>query len=599
MPYSGAGTSLSQRSNQRRMCCWFCTRREGAPLRELVVLAREAHHDDRLSLLLEAPEHDLALGDRRAPVLLAVDHHQRRLDPREVRRGRALSVLERVLEGRAPEPERPQQREVARVVHRSPVADATLRHGRPEAVRARDDPVGEQTAAASARDAQPRLVHVAARQHVVHGRHQVVEVVAGVRVLNAIRERLSVGRAAARVHVDDDVSRGRQHAELVEERVAVRRVRSAVNLEHERILLRRIEARRLHDPSLHAAAVEGLAPELLDLAEVRPGHEFLVRPVEHRPPARAHIHHDEVAGRPVPADGQRQSRAVRARGAAHHVVLRPGQVVEAATGEIEPRGARDAVQAVTEQQAAVARERERQRAAAARRVLIARGRLADGEIPSVGEHLRRAQGPRALQQQQVVLVVRARRLGADPADRGDTPFRPLREGRERAGDVGDEDGLRPVARSGEVGRDRAQVVVLERNAEPGFLAPVRQVEDPAAVVRPFRRRLLEPDAAGELAGLAAGERQDPQVIEVLPVREALVVESELRPGDDTGRSMLRLRAPGLIHFRVVSGEKDEARTVGRPCRRVSAAPERGQRARLPRPAAARAPAAGPRLPACA
>src|SRR5687768_14335845 len=41
--------------------------------RELVVLARKAHHHHRLALLFERAEHGFALRDGRAPILLAVD----------------------------------------------------------------------------------------------------------------------------------------------------------------------------------------------------------------------------------------------------------------------------------------------------------------------------------------------------------------------------------------------------------------------------------------------------------------------------------------------------------------------------------------------
>src|SRR5438093_8459366 len=74
--------------------------RGSAAAGQLVVLARKAHQDRGLSLLLERAKHDLSLPDRSAPVLLAVEDHERRRDARgEVRRG-ALQVFLGILEGR-------------------------------------------------------------------------------------------------------------------------------------------------------------------------------------------------------------------------------------------------------------------------------------------------------------------------------------------------------------------------------------------------------------------------------------------------------------------------------------------------------------------
>src|SRR5439155_22998746 len=74
-----------------------------AAARQLVVLAREAHHRRLLPLPLEGAEHGLALPDRRAPVVLAVDDEERRGDARRERRGRALGVLGWVIDRRLAE----------------------------------------------------------------------------------------------------------------------------------------------------------------------------------------------------------------------------------------------------------------------------------------------------------------------------------------------------------------------------------------------------------------------------------------------------------------------------------------------------------------
>ena len=99
--------------------------------------------------------------------------------------------------------------------------------------------------------------------HRVHGGHQVLVVVAGVVKLDDVAEVLAVGRAAARVHVRDDVAASRLREELVRERVAVGGMRAAVNLENQRVLLRRIESGRRDVPAVHRLAVERFHDERL------------------------------------------------------------------------------------------------------------------------------------------------------------------------------------------------------------------------------------------------------------------------------------------------------------------------------------------------
>ena len=61
-----------------------------------------------------------------------------------------------------------------------------------EALRLRDRPVGQQTAAAAAGDAEPVRVDVALLEHLVDAGHQVLVVVAGVVVLDDVAEVLAV-----------------------------------------------------------------------------------------------------------------------------------------------------------------------------------------------------------------------------------------------------------------------------------------------------------------------------------------------------------------------------------------------------------------------
>ena len=74
-------------------------------------------------------------------------------------------------------------------------------------------------------------------------------------MVDEVAELLAVARAAARIDVEHHVARCRIKLNLRGEAVAVVGKRSAVNLQDERVLLGRIEARRLDDPPLNLAAI--------------------------------------------------------------------------------------------------------------------------------------------------------------------------------------------------------------------------------------------------------------------------------------------------------------------------------------------------------
>src|SRR5438105_1495182 len=77
---------------------------------------------------------------------------------------------------------------------------------------------------------------------------------------------LAVRCAAARVRVEHDVSlRGHPH-ELVRVRIAVRRVRAAVDLEDQWVFFGRVEIRRLEDPALNLLSIERGVPDFFRLA---------------------------------------------------------------------------------------------------------------------------------------------------------------------------------------------------------------------------------------------------------------------------------------------------------------------------------------------
>src|SRR2546423_13912028 len=127
-------------------------------------------------------------------------------------------------------------------------------------MRLGDGPVGEHSSTASTGDSHARRVDVPTLENFIHAQHQILVVVPRIVELDDVADLLPVRRAAARIRVENDVTLGRHPQELVRERVAVRGVRTSMDLEYQRILLRRVELRRLEDPALNAFAVEALVP---------------------------------------------------------------------------------------------------------------------------------------------------------------------------------------------------------------------------------------------------------------------------------------------------------------------------------------------------
>src|SRR5206468_8967018 len=108
-------------------------------------------------------------------------------------------------------------------------------------------------------------------------------------------ELLAVGRAAARIGVEHDVTLGRHPVEFVRERVAVRCVRPAVDLKNERILFRRVEMRWLEDPPLNPLAVEAVVPDFFRRAEFERAEKSFVhaRDLGRRAASAAGINYEE------------------------------------------------------------------------------------------------------------------------------------------------------------------------------------------------------------------------------------------------------------------------------------------------------------------
>jgi len=100
---------------------------------------------------------------------------------------------------------------------------------------------GLHAAAAAARHIHAGLIDEPLRDDGVNARHQIVVVGSGVVVIDAVREIAAVSGAAARIRVQHDEVVRREILKHVVERDAVHRERAAVNLEDERVLLRRVE----------------------------------------------------------------------------------------------------------------------------------------------------------------------------------------------------------------------------------------------------------------------------------------------------------------------------------------------------------------------
>ena len=136
-----------------------------------------------------------------------------------------------------------------------PVDDRIERSGGAEALGVLDGPAGEHAAAAAAGDEEIVRVDVALGDDGVDAAIEIVEIVAGIGVVNEVGEFLAVAGAAARIGVEDDVAHRSPDLFFEIEAVAIVGERAAVNFEDQRIFLRGVEIGRLDDPALDLAIV--------------------------------------------------------------------------------------------------------------------------------------------------------------------------------------------------------------------------------------------------------------------------------------------------------------------------------------------------------
>ena len=194
------------------------------------------------------------------------DRHQRR-----VREPVAGIVPERLLEKTVGE-----ERDVGVPGHADPVDDGTTHGRRGEPIGLANHPARKDAAAAAARDVHPRRLDVAPGDDRVDAGHQVVIVGPGVVVIDPVAEGAAVPGAAARVD--------KQHHEIIGgkvlkhpvERDVVHRERSAMDFKDQRILLRRIERRRLDDPALDLGVGARRVPQLLGFRDLFAGEHVAV-----------------------------------------------------------------------------------------------------------------------------------------------------------------------------------------------------------------------------------------------------------------------------------------------------------------------------------
>jgi hypothetical protein len=202
-----------------------------------VALFREPHEFGRLAEAAERDEPLLGLLLRAPQILLAVQDQDWRGDLLDVGQRRELPVsldlvARRALELALAEP----RADVAGPVERHEVGEAAHRDRRFEPLGVPDDPVRHVAAVAAASDAQPIGVHIRPLDHEVGRRHQILVVQVAPAAGNLGAELLAVPLAPPRIGVQHVVPLRGEHLKLVEERVPIERVRTAVNLQHQRTL---------------------------------------------------------------------------------------------------------------------------------------------------------------------------------------------------------------------------------------------------------------------------------------------------------------------------------------------------------------------------
>ena len=318
-------------------------------------------------------------------------------------------------------------------------------------------------------------------------------------------------------------------------------MRSAVDREHQRVLLRRVEARRLDDPPLDLQAVRRRVPDVLHLAQFDARQDVAVH-VGDLPdvPARSHIEDNDIAWL-VRAGDHAGRHAVRGHGIHGQVVLAPGDLPHRPVERGEVQVLRTAVGSVVVDAAAVRRPPQAGGIAVAVRGDLARAApVGIHHVDVVG--VVRVVGLVVAQIRHQPAVRRRHGRVVGPRARGQLPDVPRRH------------------------RHRIDLGLAEAVVGIGLAQAAEQ--DLRAVGGPHRSPVV-PVAAGQLAGRAAGRGQHEDV-PVPPVGVAHVVAPVVGPRDHLGlhRPLRALRPTGdrdgPLGFRRDHHRKGQRPAVRRP-----------------------------------
>ena len=281
--------------------------------------------------------------------------------------------------------------------------------------RLRDDPVRQHAAAAPPGHAELLLVHETPLHQHVHAGQEVLGVVAGIAVLDDVAELLPVGRAPARVRIEHDVAPGRHPLELVVEGRAVGGVRSAVDVEDQRIALAGVEVRRLEDPGLHALAVEARIDDLLRRADLELGEEGLVDAGQAARRGRGRgVENEQVADFGRGGDHEGEPAAVRSRIVGDDLLVAGRERVDLPGGGVDALQVRaPVIGGAHEDGFAVAAPDGPRGEAPAGSALIAGEAAAHVPVVGAGEEARRFRSD--LRDVELGLIVRAHGLAAGSA----------------------------------------------------------------------------------------------------------------------------------------------------------------------------------------
>ena len=192
------------------------------------------------------------------------------------------------------------------------VVDARVREQALEAVSVAQNPVGHVAAVAAAAGADAGLVHERQRLNVVHRLHDVGVDLAAPVGADLVHELLPPAGTAARVGRHHHVAgRGEQlHVPAEVEAVVPGALRAAVDEHDHGVFLRRVEAGRLDEPTLHLRALGPFDTDGLGGIHLQLGQQGVVDVRDLRGAAGARAGAEDLGGGVRSLPGENQGRAV-------------------------------------------------------------------------------------------------------------------------------------------------------------------------------------------------------------------------------------------------------------------------------------------------